>query len=53
MNCGIGHRGDLDPELLWLWHGLVATALIRPLAWELPNAVGVVLKSQTNKQINK
>ena len=27
-----------------------AAALIRPLAWELPYAVGVALKRQTNKQ---
>ena len=26
--------------LLWLWHRPAATAPIRPLAWELPYAVG-------------
>ena len=26
--------------LLWLWHRPVATALIRPLAWEPPYAAG-------------
>ena len=31
MSCGVGRRGGLDPALLWLWHGLVATAPIRPL----------------------
>ena len=31
-SCGVG-RG-WDPVLLWLWRGRVATALIRPLAWE-------------------
>ena len=20
VNCGIGHRHNLDPALLWLWH---------------------------------
>ena len=40
MNCGVGCRRDLDPELLWLWHRLAAAALIRPLAWELPYAAG-------------
>ena len=35
-----------DPALLWLWCRLVATALIRPLAWEPPCAVGVALKRQ-------
>ena len=29
-----------DPALLWLWRRLAATALIRPLAWESPYAVG-------------
>ena len=33
-----------DPVLLWLWCRLAATALIRPLAWEPPYAVGVALK---------
>ena len=28
------------PALLWLWHRPVATALIRPLAWEPPYAAG-------------
>ena len=44
MNCGVGHRHGLDPELLWLWRRPVATALIRPLAWELPYAIGVALE---------
>ena len=30
--------------LLWLWHRLEATALIRPLAWETPHVVGAVLE---------
>ena len=29
---------------LWLWHRPAAAALIHPLAWELPYAVGVALK---------
>ena len=32
--------------LLWLWRRLVATALICPLAWELPYAMGAALKIQ-------
>ena len=40
MSCGVGHRCGLDPLLLWLWHRLVATAPIRPLAWEPPYAAG-------------
>ena len=44
MSCGVGHRRSLDPTLLWLWHRLAATALIRPLAWEPPYAAGVALE---------
>ena len=40
MSRAVGRRLGSDPELLWLWRRLVATALIRPLAWELPYAVG-------------
>jgi len=40
VSCGVGCRCGLDPELLWLWSRLVATALIRPLAWEPPYAMG-------------
>ena len=49
MSCGVGHRRGLGPELLWLWRGLAAEALIRPLAWESPYAAGVALKKTTNK----
>ena len=34
--------GLKDLVLLWLWRRLAATALIRPLAWEPPYAVGSV-----------
>ena len=44
MSCGVGHRHGSDLVLLWLWHRLAAVALIRPLAWELPCAVGTALK---------
>ena len=57
MRCGVGcRRGDWDPTLLWLWRRLVATALIRALAWEPPYATGAALekaKRQTHKTINK
>ena len=36
--------------LLLLWCRLIATALIRPLAWELPYAVGVALKRKKKKR---
>ena len=45
--------GGSDPELLWLWCRLVATAPIQPLAWEPPYATGAALKKAINKQINK
>ena len=35
-----------DPTWLWLWCRPAAVALIRPLAWELPYAMGVALKSK-------
>ena len=38
MSCGS------DPILLWLWHRLVATAQIRPLAWEPPYATEAALE---------
>ena len=44
MSCGVGCRCGSDPALLWLWCRLVATAQIRPLAWEPPYAAGVALK---------
>ena len=33
-----------DPAFLWLWRRLVATAPIRPLAWEPPYATGAALE---------
>ena len=44
--CGVGRRHSLGLALQWLWRRLVATALIRPLAWESPYAVGAALKRQ-------
>ena len=40
MSCGVGCRRGSDPEVLWRWRRLVATAPIRPLAWEPPYAIG-------------
>ena len=52
MSCGVGHRHGSDLALLaGLWHRLVATALIPPLAWESPCASGVALKK--DKKIEK
>ena len=44
VSYGVGRRWGLDPVLLWLWHRLVATALVRPLAWEAPYASGAALE---------
>ena len=38
------------PALLWLWHRLAAVAPIQPLAWEVPYATGVALKSEKKKK---
>ena len=40
-----------DPALLWLWHRLAAAAWIRPLAWALPYATGMALKSKKTKTL--
>ena len=45
----IGHRCGSDPALLWWWYRLAAVDTILPLVWELPYAIGVALKSKTNK----
>ena len=46
MTCGIGYRHGSDPTLLWLWHKLVATASIIPLAWEPSYAVSAALEKK-------
>ena len=50
MSCGVGRRRSLDPVLLCLWHKLMATAPIRPLAWEPPYAAGAALKKKKKKR---
>ena len=50
MSCGVGCRHGLDPALLWLWLRLEATALIQPLVWEPPYAMGVAQKRQKIKK---
>ena len=47
MSCGVGCRHGSDPELLWLWRRPVATAPIRPLAWEPPYAAGAAQEIAT------
>ena len=36
--------------MLWLWHRPAAVALIGPLAWEPPYAMGTALKGQKKKK---
>ena len=40
MGYDVGRRLGSDLALLWLWRGPVAVALIGPLAWEPPYAMG-------------
>ena len=53
VSCGVGRRRGLDPTWLWLWLwlwcGPAAVTVIRPLAWEPPQATGVALKSKKTK----
>ena len=44
VSCGVGRRCGSDPQLLWLWRRLEATAVIRPLAWEPPYALEAALE---------
>ena len=57
MSCGEGCRCGSDPSLLRrLWRRPGATVLIRPLAWEPPNAMGVApekAKRQKKKKRQK
>ena len=53
MSCSVGCRPGLDPVLLRLWCKLAAVALMRPLAWVPPYAVGAALKKQKKKKKKK
>ena len=44
MSCDVDCRHSSDPVLQW--YRPAATALIQPLAWELPCATGAALKRQ-------
>ena len=39
-----------NPELLWLWCRPAAAAVILPLAWEPPCAMGAALKKKKKKR---
>ena len=49
MSCSVGGRRGSDPELLWLWSRLAATAPVNPLDWEPPYVAGTALKRQKKK----
>ena len=51
MSCGVSGRHGSDPLLLWLWCSPAATALIQPVTWELPYAVGMALKRRRKKEV--
>ena len=51
MSCGAGRRCGLDLALLCLWCRPAAEALIKPLAWEPPHAMGAVLTRKKKKRI--
>ena len=53
VSCGVGCRRGSDPALLWLWRGPVAAALIRPLAWEPPYAVGAAQRNSKKTKKKK
>ena len=53
MSCGVVRRRGSDLALLWLWRRPATTALIRPLAWKPPYAVGAVLKKTKDKKKKK
>ena len=51
MSCGVGHRRNWDPEVLW--HRRAAAVLIGTLAWEPSCATGGALKSYLKKKKRK
>ena len=55
MRCGVGciRSSDLAFLWLWLWCRPLATALIRPLAWEPPHASGMALEKTKKKDKKK
>ena len=53
VGCGVGRRRGSDPELLWLWWRPLATAPIRPLAWDLPYSAGEALEKAKRQKKKK
>ena len=48
MSCGVSHRYDLDPTLLW--YRLAPIRPLGPLVWDLPYVMGVALKDRKKKK---
>ena len=46
-------RWAKDLALLWLWSRPAATALIQPLAWEFPYAMGAAPKRPKKQQTDR
>ena len=53
MSCGVSQRRVFDLMLLWQWGKPAAVALIGPLAWEPPRALGAALKNKIKKKKEK
>ena len=50
MNCSVVRVQGSDPTLLWLWLWPAVVASFKPLAWELPYAVGAALENTKKKK---
>ena len=50
MNCGVGHRGGSDLELLCLWHRPVAVAQIKTPSLGISICFGCGPKKQRKKK---
>ena len=50
ISWGAGRRCGSDLALLWPWCRPAPAALIQPLAWEPPHALGAALKGLTKKE---
>ena len=53
VSCSVGSRYGSDLMWLWLWLWLAAAALIQPLAWKFPYAMGAALKRKKKKKKKK
>ena len=51
MRCNVGRGQGSDLALLWVCCRPAAAALIQPLAWGLPHAMGTALKETKTKKL--